>query len=121
MRIDGGYHTEYKKLALYALIGFFFLLLGIFGYHKTKHIWQGVPLELFSPKTGDSVPQGVVQLEGVAPRAIHLVIQGDETFIGEQGEFSYPLVIHLGYNEIHVHVEDKFGNKKERVLQINGI
>ena len=113
-------HLEYKKIATYIGILIFFSVVLIFTYSKTKNIWRGVTITIFLPKNGESISEPMLYLEGVAPRATKLTINGNNTLVGESGDFSYPIPIFSGYNEINIIAEDKFKNKTEKVIHVSG-
>jgi hypothetical protein len=75
------FQIETKKLLVTAAVALFFFLILIFIYSKTKHIWAGIPLQISYPNDGDSISERLVYLEGTAPKAVELTINGNNTFV----------------------------------------
>jgi len=114
-------HFDYKKISMYMGLIIFFTFLGIFTFSKTRGLWSGVTLTILSPREGASLLNSITYIEGIAPKAIKLSVNGNNTFVGEDGSFSYPIPIHIGYNEINIEAEDKFKNVSRETLRINGV
>ena len=111
---------EYKKIFAVLSVIIFFAFILFFIYSRTSHIWRGIHLAIISPESGDHVDGSLLYIEGVANKAIKLTINGDNTFVEETGGFSYPLVVHSGYNNIYIEATDKFGNISKKSIQIHG-
>ncbi len=112
---------EYKRVFISTGLILFFSLLLVFSYSRLSPIWRGIDLVITNPQTGQSVEDDLLYIEGVAKKAVRLTINGDNTFIGNDGDFSYPIPVHTGYNEIHIIATDKFDNETKKILKINGV
>lgn len=113
--------VEYKRVIIAGLVLGFFILILVFSYSRLRGIWSGIPLTVSTPAQGESIDRELIDITGSAPKAVSLTINGDIVYVGESGEFRYPYPVHLGYNEIVIVAEDKFGNISQENLEINGI
>ncbi len=95
-----------------------FAVIISFGWEKMSFIRKGVELEATMSESEDSP---VYLVEGKAPRAKHLKINGREIFIDKEGVFKEVLVPQPGYSVISLYAEDKFGKitEKEFKLYVN--
>ncbi|MFT5359584.1 MAG: hypothetical protein ACI88L_000042 [Candidatus Paceibacteria bacterium] len=112
---------DYKRVFVTLGLITFFVLLLIFTYSRISHIWRGINLTVSYPISGESIESQLIYIEGSAPKAIELTVNGNSTFVSRDGEFSYPIPVHNGYNEIHIEATDKFDNTTKEILKINGI
>ncbi len=95
--------------------GVFFGLIIFFAYHNMSFLRKGVELEASLTKATDS-PLYIV--EGKAPRAKHLKLNGREIFIDREGNFREVLIPLAGYSIISLYAEDRYGKITEKEFKI---
>ncbi len=95
-----------------------FAVIIFFGWEKMSFIRKGVELEA---KITESSESPIYIVEGKAPRAKHLKLNGREIFIDKEGTFKEVMVPQPGYSITSLYAEDKFGKitEKEFKLYIN--
>jgi len=98
----------FSCVALFAVIIFF-------GWEKMSFIRNGVELEASIVQSSDS-PLYIV--EGQAPRAKHLKLNGREIFIDKEGFFREVLILQDGYSVTSLYAEDKFGKISEKEFKM---
>jgi hypothetical protein len=100
--------------ALIILVGF----IGVYAYQKTRLISRGVTLVVNFPTAEETIfEKSVIPIDGTAPNAKHLDINGREISINEDGEFSDNLILISGLNHITVVARDKF--EKESIKEFS--
>ena len=84
------------------------LLLG-YGAIEARPLILGPSLTLTSPKDGETSPDGLLTVSGVARRVSSLTVNGDPTLIDENGAFSRLLVLPKGGAILTFTATDRFG------------
>ncbi len=112
--------TKYNRKNIKWWIGTFscvalFGVIIFFGWQKMSFIREGVRLEASISGATDS-PLYIV--EGKAPRAKHLKLNGREIFIDKEGFFREVLVPQPGYSVTSLYAEDKFGKISEKEFKM---
>lgn len=95
--------------------GVFFGLIVVFAYYNMSFLRKGIELEASLIKATDS-PLYIV--EGKAPRAKHLKLNGREIFIDREGNFREVLIPLAGYSIISLYAEDRYGKITEKEFEI---
>ena len=95
-----------------------FAVIIFFSWEKMSFIRKGVELEATISLSRDS---SLYIVEGKAPRAKHLKLNGREIFIDKEGIFKEILIPQPGYSVTSLYAEDKFGKitEKEFKLYVN--
>lgn len=95
-----------------------FAVIIFFGWEKMSFIRKGVELEARITESSESP---IYVVEGKAPRAKHLKLNGREIFIDKEGTFKEVMIPQPGYSITSLYAEDKFGKitEKEFKLYIN--
>ena len=107
-----------KKIISNIVIFGFFLFIIIYGISKTRLISQGVNLSVEGIENGKLYETGILEIKGNALRAKHLLINGRELNINQEGDFLDSLVLSPGYNIITISAEDKFGKVTKKVYEV---
>lgn len=92
-----------------------FVAIGTFSYVKMDFIFSGVQISATVNKSG-ALP--LVKVLGTAKHATYLTLNGREIFIDKDGTFSEQVALLPGLSVITLNAEDKFGNVKEKKLEV---
>jgi len=92
-----------------------FLFIAIFSYAKANFILKGIRIEVNLEKDNNS---SLVQINGNAKNAIHLILNGREIFIDKNGNFSETVGLLPGFSVITLNAEDKFGKSTEKKFDL---
>lgn len=85
------------------------VVLVLYGGWKAAPLLTGPTLSLTSPIEGQSFPDGVVTISGVAGHAEKLTLNGAPLLIDRQGNFSTTLDLPLEGAILSLTVTDRFG------------
>ena len=96
----------------------FFLFVVTYAISKTNAITQGVDLSVNGIEQGRKYTEGFLAITGNAKHAKHLLVNGREVTINQNGDFSDTLVLLPGYNIITVSAEDKFGKVTKKTYEV---
>lgn len=107
-----------KKVIKNTLIfGFFFFIL-LYAILNTRLISQGIALKIDGIENGKIYEEGTLEITGNAKRAKHILVNGREININQEGVFNDVLVLLPGYNIITISAEDKFGKITKKTFDI---
>ncbi|MEZ4102956.1 MAG: hypothetical protein R3B55_00020 [Candidatus Paceibacterota bacterium] len=85
---------------------------------NTRLISRGINLSINGVENGKIYEDGVLAINGNAKRAKHVLINGREISLDQEGEFKYFLVLLPGYNIVTISAEDKFGKETKKTFDI---
>lgn len=85
------------------------LLVVLYGLWKATPLFTGPVLSLSSPLSGQSFPDGVVRIEGIARHTEKLTLNGAPILIDNRGNFSTSLALPSGGAILSLTVTDRFG------------
>ena len=94
----------------------FFLFIGIYAYYEGSGLISGPVIEIENRALTVSDP--LINIEGKAERIASLSMNGKQIAVTENGAFSEPYVLALGYNRIVLSARDRYGKTTERVIEI---
>ena len=86
-----------------------------FSYEKMCFVIKGVKIEA-NMELQENSP--IATIEGKAPKATHLSINGREIFIDKEGNFSEKIAVLPGFSIITIRAEDRFGNAALKKFEI---
>ena len=107
-----------KKIISTFIVAGFSLFLIIFIIFKTKAISSGISLSIEGIENGSMYTESVTEITGNADNAKHLLINGREINISQEGDFKDFLVLAPGYNIITISAEDKFGKITKKTYEV---
>jgi len=115
--------TKTKKINLQKLIRnvlFFGFLVFISLYitFNTRLVSKGISLSIDGIENGKIYTEGSLEIDGNAKRAKHLLVNGREVYLDQEGNFKDLIILLPGYNVISVTAEDKFGKVTKNVFEI---
>ena len=87
------------------------LLLG-YGAWKASALLLGPSIVLTSPQDGETIPDGVVRIQGVAHRTETLTFDGAPFLIDTHGGFAGSLVLPQGNGILTLTAADRFGRTR---------
>ncbi len=99
------------------IIGFIFFLVS-YTIKNTRLISGGIDLQIEGIENGKIYNDGTLQITGNAKRAKHLLVNGREVSLNQDGDFVDYLVLLPGYNIVTVSAEDKFGKITKQIFDI---
>ncbi len=99
------------------LISLFIIILG-YSIFQAQKIIKGPSIEIFSPKTGTTYSQTLIEVEGVAKNVAYLNMNGRAIFTDKTGYFKEKFLLSPGYNVIKLDAQDKFKKYTEEKLEI---
>ena len=99
------------------LISLFIIIVAYSLFQAQKKI-SGPSIEIFSPKTGTTYSQTLIEVEGVAKNISYLNMNGRPIFTDKAGYFKEKHLLSPGYNVIKLDAQDKFKKYTEEKLEI---
>lgn len=112
--------TETIRFAKIIGIVLFVILILTFVFFRSLNYLRGPSIVIDSPKDGSVVSANFVEISGNAQRIVKINLNGYPIYIDEQGNWKEKLIIFQGLNKITVEVEDQFGRKINKQLDIIG-
>jgi len=106
-----------KIIKTTAIVGFLVFIVG-YAVLNTRLISKGINLKINGIENGKIYEEGSIDITGNAKRARHVLVNGREINLNQEGEFSDVLIILPGYNIITISAEDKFGKITKQVFEI---
>lgn len=100
------------------LLVLLFVFIAGYTVFNTKLIIRGVNLVVLGIENGESYKKGSLDITGNANKARHLLVNGRELNITQEGDFSDTLVLLPGYNIITVSAEDRFGKITKKTFEV---
>ncbi len=107
-----------KKTINYTLVVGFFSFIVIYAIINTRFISRGIALTVRGLDNGAVYSTSTLDITGNAKRAKHVLVNGREINLDQEGEFSDVLVLLPGYNIITISAEDKFGTITKKTFDI---
>ncbi len=107
-----------KKIISILLIAGFSLFIISFTLFNTKAISRGISLKVDGIENGVVYTDSVKEINGNAKHSKHLLINGREINISQDGSFKDFLVLAPGYNIITISAEDKFGKITKEIYEV---
>ncbi|MDP2648775.1 MAG: hypothetical protein U1D26_03090 [Patescibacteria group bacterium] len=104
-----------SRLTYIVLAAFFVLLVG-YAYFEARGLLFGPSITLAAPMTEMHEP--FIEISGRADRISSLSMNGKAVEVTEEGAFSEPYLLSLGYNRIVLEARDKYGRSRSKVLEI---
>lgn len=101
----------------YLIAAALLLLIG-YGGVEAWPLLYGPSLSIASPADGASYPGGIVAVEGSAPRAVALTVDGAPVLREENGTFETTLTFPRGGTILTFEVRDRFGRTKTATRSI---
>ncbi|MDD2657094.1 MAG: hypothetical protein PHD04_00310 [Candidatus Pacebacteria bacterium] len=86
-------------------------ILAVYGGIEAWPLLYGPSLSITSPLDNASFPGGIVPIEGRAPRAARLTLNGAPLLYEENGRFSSALTFPRGGSILRFEAQDRFGRK----------
>lgn len=107
-----------KKTISFIVVGG--ILVFLIGYIilNTRAVFNGIALEIEGIEAGAIYQEGVTEIKGNAKHSKHLLINGREINISQDGDFKDFLVLAPGYNIITISAEDKFGKITKEIYEV---
>ncbi len=100
---------------LFLFLGLVFLSYILF---QTRFLILGPRVWIESHQDGAVASEPLITLSGQAENAAWLSLNGEQIYTDEEGRWSEKLLVQKGVSIITVSVEDRFGRKAERSVQI---
>ncbi|MFA7309610.1 MAG: hypothetical protein WC050_01760 [Candidatus Paceibacterota bacterium] len=97
-------------------IGVFFLIVVGYTYFEARGILFGPSIRVDAEKTVVNDP--LIIVHGQADRIASLTMNGKAVTVTETGIFDEPYLLAPGQNRIVLDASDRYGHKKQHVLQI---
>ncbi len=89
----------------------FIAIVGSYALFQASDFIRGPVLVITSPQNGTLFTDPVFVLEGTTKNISFMYINGAQTFVNEDGEFSEKLLLSEGYNIMTVRVTDRFNRE----------
>ncbi len=101
-----------------SLLIFLFLIIVAYSIFQAQKIIKGPSIKVFSPKTGTTYNQTLIEVEGVAKNISYLNMNGKPIFTDKTGYFKEKYLLSPGYNVIQLDAQDKFKKYTKEKLEI---
>ena len=112
--------TEIIRLTKTLLVFFLIIIVAVFVIFRSLNYLKGPNVRIDSPANGSIVTSRSIQISGNAQRINKITLNGFPISIDEQGNWKENLIIFDGLNKITINVEDQFGRKTSKKLDIIG-
>lgn len=106
-----------KTIKLTLIFGFL-IFLGFYVTFNTRLVLRGISLSIEGLENGKIYNEGSIEIDGNAKRAKHLLVNGREVYMDQEGNFKDFVILLPGYNVISVTAEDKFGKVTKNIFEI---
>jgi hypothetical protein len=107
-----------KKIIRVTLTVLFFSFILLYAILNTRLISRGIDLSINGIENGKIYTEGTLEITGNAKRAKHVLVNGREISVNQQGDFKDYLVLLPGYNIMTISAEDKFGKITQETFDI---
>jgi hypothetical protein len=107
-----------KKIIRVTLTVLFFSFILLYAILNTRLISRGIDLSINGIENGKIYTEGTLEITGNAKRAKHVLVNGREISVNQQGDFKDYLVLLPGYNVMTISAEDKFGKITQETFDI---
>ena len=104
-----------SRFTVVALIAFFAIALG-YALFEVRGVLLGPTIDI--PAGISEVHDPYVLIQGRASRISSLSMNGKQIEVTEDGAFSQPYLLALGYNRIILDAKDSYGRSRQRVIEI---
>jgi len=98
------------------VIAVFFIVIAGYAYFEARGILYGPRIEV--PEGVSLVNEQFITLRGRADRIAILNMNGKPISVTEDGTFEEPYLLSPGLNRIVFDAEDKYGRKRQEVIQV---
>jgi uncharacterized protein YfaP (DUF2135 family) len=98
------------------VIAVFFIVIAGYAYFEARGILYGPRIEV--PEAVSQVNEQFITLRGRADRIAVLNMNGKPISVTEDGTFEEPYLLSPGLNRIVFDAEDKYGRKRQEVIQV---
>ena len=95
----------FGKLAVAIVIG----VLALYGLFEAYPLLRGPTITLATPLDGETIPNGVVTIQGTVARTTALTLNGAPLLPDEKGAFSSTLAYPKGTSILTLAARDRFG------------
>lgn len=109
---------ETQRHLRFIIIGVSALLIGLYVYNQTSAFARGPEVTIISPTPGTHVVEPLVTITGTTLNAGNITLNGAPIFVDAHGAFEDSLLLAPGYSILEVAVEDRFGRKTEKTLEL---
>jgi hypothetical protein len=111
------FHNIPSAMKYSVMTGVILLVVGYLGV-QVKHMLEPPSLTLFSPKDGAIITEQTVNIQGATEPEAKIFINGKGITSNERGEFSEPIDLAAGINEIEITAERKHGKGAAETLHV---
>lgn len=94
------------------------LLIVGYGYFEARYLIGGPILSISNPKNGSESTENLIQIEGYAKNISYISLNDRQIYVDDKGFFKEPILLSAGYNIVRVNAQDKFGRKKQEMLEL---
>lgn len=109
-----------NALSILRIASIIFLALFIASYaiFQAWKLISGPIITLYSPETGATYSQALIEIEGRAKNIAYLNLNDRPIFTDTTGYFKEKILLSPGYNVIKLDAQDKFKNYTEKRLEL---
>jgi hypothetical protein len=94
----------------------FFIALGGYAFFEARGILMGPQIDI--AKTVLQIREPSVAIQGTTKHIASLSMNGAPVSVTEDGAFDQTYIASTGYNRVTLQAHDKYGNSKERTIEI---
>ncbi len=105
-------HFSIKSALRYGGLSLLGIVIVGYGIARASDLLFGIDLKVAPVANGQTVTDSLVDIAGVAKRAVGVSINGHIVPLSQDGTWKETVVLLPGYNPIHVSAADKFGREK---------
>ena len=89
-----------------------------YGYFEARNFLLGPSLTIFSPASGQTKGDSLVEVRGEAKRIAKIYLNDRQIFTRNDGSFDEPLILSAGYNIIEIKAQDEIGRQVKKTVEI---
>jgi hypothetical protein len=109
------YLQKLLKIILTSVLVIF--IISYAGY-KLYPLIKGPEIIIYTPKNGDRVSGGLVEIKGVVSRAKYIKLFDREIYTNQKGEFTEKMIKQNTYTDIIITATDRFGRTVSEKLWV---
>jgi hypothetical protein len=111
-------HNSAKKLIKIISLSALFLVIIVYAFFRSYDLLFGVKIKNVNLADGAKMENNILNITGNAKNAVHLLLDGREVSVDQDGNWNETIALLSGYNVVSVEAKDKFGKSDEKIYKL---
>ncbi len=111
-------HNSAKKLIKIISLSALFLVIIVYAFFRSYDLLFGVKIKNVNLADGAKMENNILNITGNAKNAVHLLLDGREVSVDQDGNWNETIALLSGYNVVSVEAKDKFGESDEKIYKL---